>query len=167
MAKGKKTDTETIYKIMVSMFSTNNFSETGRQLGLSHKTVEKIYKENKDKPEFTKLCQEKREEFVEKATRIIDKAGTLLERRLTTALEKQDELDVMIDTVWDLDNKDADYKKKVALANKIGDLQLNRISEITTALGTMFDKRALAKGDSTTNTTITVTMSDEVKRLAE
>ena len=42
MAKGKKTDNETIYKIMVSMFSTNNFSETGRQLGIATTTVEKI-----------------------------------------------------------------------------------------------------------------------------
>lgn len=34
MAKGKKTDNETIYKIMISMFSTNNFSETARQLDM-------------------------------------------------------------------------------------------------------------------------------------
>lgn len=32
MARGKKTDNETIYKIMISMFNTNNFSETARQL---------------------------------------------------------------------------------------------------------------------------------------
>ena len=74
MAKGKKTDNETIYKIMISMFSTNNFNETSRQLNIPVKTVEKIFKENKDKEEFTKLCIQKKEEFTETATRIINKA---------------------------------------------------------------------------------------------
>ena len=60
MAKGKKTDNETIYKIMINMFSTNNFNETARQLNIPVKTVEKIYKENKEKEEFTKLCIQKK-----------------------------------------------------------------------------------------------------------
>ena len=52
MAKGKQTDNETIYKIMLSYYVTNNFRETGRQLGLPHTTVKKIYNDNKNKPEF-------------------------------------------------------------------------------------------------------------------
>ena len=95
--RGKTTDNETIYKIMVSMFSTNNFSETARQLELPITTVEKIYKDNKDKPEFVKLCNEKREEFTEKATEIINKATDLLGRRIDMALDNQDELDEMIE----------------------------------------------------------------------
>ena len=82
MPKGKKTDNETIYKIMISMFSTNNFSETARQLKLPESTVEKIYKENKDKEQFVKLCEEKKEDFIEKANRIIDKAMNRLEKAL-------------------------------------------------------------------------------------
>ena len=57
MARGKKTDNKTIYKIMVSMFSTNNFAETAKQLKIPATTVEKIYKENKDKDEFVELCK--------------------------------------------------------------------------------------------------------------
>lgn len=167
MARGKKTDNETIYKIMLSVFSTNNVSESARQLNIPTKTVEKIYKENKDKPEFTKLCQEKKDEFVTKATRIINKATDLLERRIDTALEQQNELDKMLDDIMDLDDKDANYKRKKALASKIEALQLNRIPEITTALGTMYDKRALAKGEFTENSNITISMSDDIKRLAE
>lgn len=167
MARGKKTDTETIYKIMLSVYSTNNVSESARQLNIPTKTVEKIYKENKDKPEFAKLCQEKKEEFVNKATRIINKATDLLERRIDTALEKQNELDKVLDDIMDLKDKDANYKRKKALANKIEALQLNKISEITTAVGTLYDKRALAKGESTENSSITISMSEDIKRLAE
>jgi hypothetical protein len=115
MAKGKKTDNETIYKIMISMFSTNNFSETGRQLGIATTTVEKIYKDNKDKPEFVKLCNEKKEEFTDKANRLIDKALKRLEE---------------------------------ALDNKEDKIPVNNLS---TVIGTLYDKRALAKGESTAN----------------
>ena len=88
MPKGKKTDNETIYKIMISMFSTNNFSETARQLNIPESTVEKIYKENKDKEEFVKLCEQKKDQFVEKANRIIDKALNRLEKSLDDEEEK-------------------------------------------------------------------------------
>lgn len=115
MAKGKKTDNETIYKIMVSMFSTNNFNETSRQLKVPVKTVEKIYKENKDKEEFTKLCMQKKEEFTDKASRLIDKALKRLEE---------------------------------ALDNKEDKIPVNNLS---TVIGTLYDKRALAKGESTVN----------------
>lgn len=115
MAKGKKTDNETIYKIMISMFSTNNFNETSRQLNIPVKTVEKIFKENKDKEEFTKLCMQKKEEFAETATRIIDKALNRLEKVLD------------------------DNEEKIPVNN------------LSTVIGTLYDKRALAKGESTAN----------------
>jgi len=151
MARGKKTDNQTIYKVMISMFSTNNFSETARQLNMPVKTVEKIYKDNKDKDEFAKLCNEKKEEFVEKADRIINKATKLLEKRLDTALESQDELEEIINKIWKMDKDDYNETEKKAVVNKISKMQLNNLSEITTALGTIFDKRALARGESTVN----------------
>ncbi len=131
MAKGKKTDNETIYKIMISMFSTNNFSETGRQLGIATTTVEKIYKDNKDKPEFVKLCNEKKEEFVDKANTIIDKAL----KRLEKALDDEDE--------------------KIPVNN------------LSTVIGTLYDKRALAKGESTSNTDINIKMDKKVEELSQ
>lgn len=167
MPRGKKTDNETIYKIMISMFSTNNFNETARQLNIPAKTVETIYKKNIEKEEFTKLRVQKNDEFTEKATRIIEKATTLLERRIDTALEQQNELDKILDDVMDLEDKDANYNRKKALANKIDALQLNRLSELTTAVGTLYDKRALSQGESTVNNTITINMSKEAKELAE
>ena len=86
--KGKKTDNETIYKVMISMFSTNNFSETARQLKMPITTVEKIYKDNKDKEQFVKLCKQKTDDFVEKANRIIDKAMNRLEQTLDNKEER-------------------------------------------------------------------------------
>ena len=115
MARGKQIDNETIYKIMLSVFSTNNYSETARQLNIPVKTVEEIYKRNIEKEEFTKLRNEKKEEFVEKADRIINKALNRLEQSLD------------------------DEKNSIPVNN------------LSTVIGTLYDKRALAKGESTAN----------------
>jgi len=82
--RGKKTDNETVYKIMLSYFHTNNFAETARQLNIPLNTVEDIYKKNKDREDFIKLRIKKEDEFIEKATRIIDKAINRLEKELET-----------------------------------------------------------------------------------
>lgn len=129
--RGKQTDNETIYKIMLSMFSTNNFSETARQLNIPVKTVEKIYKDNKDKEEFAKLCKEKQDEFVEKASKIID----LALNRLTDSLN--------------------DKEEKIAVNN------------LSTVIGTLYDKRALAKGETTSNTGITIKMDEKTEELSQ
>lgn len=129
--KGKKTDNETIYKVMISMFSTNNFSETARQLNMPESTVEKIYKDNKDKEEFVKLCAEKKEEFVEKADRIINKAL---------------------------------YRLEKSLDNEENSIPVNNLS---TVIGTLYDKRALAKGESTSNTGLIIKMDKNVEELSK
>lgn len=131
MAKGKQIDNETVYKIMLSVFSTGNYSETARQLNMPQKTVEDIYKRNIEKEEFTKLREQKQDEFVEKATRIIDKALNRLEKSLD------------------------DKKEKLPINN------------LSTVIGTLYDKRALAKGDPTANTGITIKMDKKVEELSQ
>ena len=163
MAKGKKTDNETIYKVMLSYITTRNYSETARQLDMPESTVRKIVDDNKDKEEFATLCEQKRDEFVEKADKIIYKATSLLEKRLDTALENQDELESILDEAMQLDNKEFNDSQKKALIKRISKLQVNALNEITTAIGTMYDKRALAKGEPTSNEklTINIDLSDE------
>ena len=129
MARGKKTSPEVIYQVMTSWAMTNSYSQTARDLNMAITTVEKIVKDNKDKEEFVKLCNDKRDTFVEKATEIIN---ILLERivRETTDEEK--------------------------------DIPLN---QLTTALGTVYDKRALAKGETTQNVGLAANFN--IDKLAE
>ena len=167
MAKGKKTDNETIYKIMISVFSTGNYSETARQLNIPVGTVEDVYKRNIDKEEFTKLRKEKTEEFTETATRIINKATNLMEQRIDLATEHENELEEIIDEIWMTDKKEMNETKKKALVAKIAGMQLYSLKELSVAVGTMYDKRALAKGESTINTDINIKMSKEVEDLSK
>ncbi len=64
---------------MASWAVTNNVNETAKQLHIAESTVRKIVKANKDKPEFAKLCEEKRNDFSKNAGRIISKALNRLE----------------------------------------------------------------------------------------
>lgn len=115
MARGKKTSPEVIYKVMTSYAITNNNMETSRQLGIPEATVRKIVEDNKNSDEFRKLCDQKKDEFADKASILIDK---ILERI----------------------NNEIDNGEK--------DIPLNHL---TTAMGTLYDKRALSKGDLTQN----------------
>lgn len=73
-----------------------------------------------------------------------------------------------------LDEKERFIETTTRLINKaLGKLDegLDRddipINNITTAIGTLYDKRALAKGESTSNENIVVQMSPEIKELSE
>lgn len=120
MAKGKKTDALTIYKVMLSYITTRNYSETARQLEMPESTVRKIIDDNKENEEFAILCEQKRDEFVEKADRIINKALNRLEKELDNEAER---------------------------------IPVNNLS---TVIGTLYDKRALSKGDATSRETLTL-----------
>ena len=135
MAKGKQLDNQTIYNIMLSYSLTKNFSETARSLKVPVTTVGKIVRANKDKPEYVKLCQDKKEEFAEESSIVIN---MLLEA-------------VKIKAQKLLDDGEA--------------LDGTKLTEITTSLGTLFDKRALTQGESTTN--VTFKLPDEVREFAK
>lgn len=113
--RGKKTAPEDVYRVMASWSVTKNNNQTARELGIPEPTVRKIVLDNKDKDEFKKLCEQKQEEFSEKASVIID---MLLERITETV---------------------ADNEKDIPLHH------------LTTAIGTLYDKRALSRGETTQN----------------
>lgn len=148
MARGVTTDRETLYKVMLGYVTTRNYSEVARILDMPRTTVEKLVKEHKDDEEFVELCRQKKEQFVETADRIINKATMLLERRLDTALENQDELEEMIYDVYNADKDEIKENQKKAIVQKLSKLQINSLSEITTALGTMYDKKTIASNGS-------------------
>lgn len=130
MPRGKKTPPEVIYQIMTSWAITKNYKETSRELGIPVTTVKKIVDEHMHEEKFEILCNEKEQEFSQKASRIIDKALDRLER--------------------DIDDED----KAIP------------VNHLTTVIGTLFDKRALADGIATERVTVEVKLPDEVDEYA-
>lgn len=126
MARGKKQDSKTIIDIMTSYTMTNSFTETAKELGMPITTVESVYKANKDNPKFAKAREKIENKFVNRATSVIDKTLDVIEQKLNEAVE------------------DNDIRK------------YTRLSELASLINTLYDKRALAKGESTQNENIEV-----------
>lgn len=171
MAMGKDRTPEEVTQILTTYAITDNLRETSRQTGIPLSTVKVIVDRHRDTPEFKQLCTQKREEFSQRASRIVFKGLTLLERRYDKALDNEDEIEELIYIIMNADEKEDNisYREKVELAKKLGRLELNTLSEITTSMGTLFDKMRLANGESTENSsqTITVTMSKELEELSK
>lgn len=130
MPRGKNTPPEVIYQIMTSWATTDNVNETAKQLNIAESTVRKIVKANKDKPEFAKLCDEKRYSFSKKADTIIKKALNRLERDIN-----DDEKDIPINHLTNAIGVLTD--KKLLLEGKpttrteiVGDDKLNKLAEL-------------------------------------
>lgn len=167
MPRGKKTPPEVIYQIMTSWTVTNNYKETARDLDLPYMTVKSIVDKNKDKPEFVKLCDEKREDFSKQASEIIQKGLALLNRRFDRALASEEDLDVLIDEIYDTPKTSLSQDEKNRLISKIRALQLHDVKAITTALGTLFDKRAMAEGKPTDNVEVSIKLPEGIEEYAE
>lgn len=158
MTKGKKRTPEEITEVLTAYAITNNMCETSRMTGIPARTIKDIVDKNKDTEEFKKLQEEKKELFSKKANRVIGKAMELLERRFDLALDNEDIIEDLIDEIMCADEKEEGikYPEKVAIAKKIGKLSINSLSEITTSMGTLYDKMRLAEDKSTENNKLDV-----------
>lgn len=131
MARGVKIDNQKIQEIVASYALTNSYNATAKECGVSANSVKNIINKQKteNSEEFAKVCEEKKEEFVEYADRLINKAMSKLDK----ALDRDD----------------------------------IPVNNLTTVIGTLYDKRALAKGEMTSNTSISIKMTDEIKELSK
>ena len=66
-------------------------------------------------------------------------------------MNEEESLDLLMDEIFATDREQLTQDEKNKLIAKIRSLQLQDVKAITTAIGTLFDKRALARGDSTQN----------------
>jgi hypothetical protein len=151
MARGKKTSPDVVYQVMALWFTNYNMRETARTLGLPLTTVKDIVDKNKNADAFEELRTQTEKAFAQKTTEIIEKGLLILNKRLNRAIEHEEDLDELIDDIWDMDDDEMSYKDKDKLVNKIKTLQLQNIKDITTAIGTLYDKRALSRGETTQN----------------
>jgi bacterioferritin-associated ferredoxin len=172
MAKGKKLDNKKIAEIITSYALTNNYKATAKVCGVCANSVKNVVnKQKKNNPkEYAKVCTEKKELFSVRANKIIDKSLELLNRRFDTALNEEKEIEELINVAMSGESesgKPLTYQEKLTIAKKLSRLQINSLSEITTSMGTLYDKMRLDKGETTQNNSIVVKMTDEVKELSK
>lgn len=162
--RGQKYSDEVKEKAYLMYATSGNINEVSRELDVPYATIAGWLKaKEKDAPdEFDKLRDEKKRDFIEKSSDIIDKGLDLLDRRIDRALNQETELDMLIDEIFCTDKDELSPKEKESLIRKVRALQLQDVKSITTAIGTLYDKRALAKGESTAKTTVEIKLPEEV-----
>ena len=86
--------------------------------------------------------------FSEASWNNIDKAQTLLGRRLSRAIDYENEIDAIVDIILEANEEDLDYKQKMTLINKLKAIKIQDIRDIVVMIGTLYDKQALANDEA-------------------
>lgn len=152
-------------KAMALYAANGNLSETARIIGIPKTTIKSWTDKPENNERFEQMRTEKKEQFINQAWEIIDKGLLLTKNRLSRAIEHESELDEIIGIIA----KDGELsgQAKTALINKIRALEIQNVRELSTLVGTLYDKQALASGDSTANTAVRVELSGEVAEWAK
>lgn len=137
--------------------ATGSIPQVAEQTGLPESTVRDwIKKSNQTDNPIAEIRAKRKQEFAEKCWKPITMGVELIERQMETCLDKQGELDKILDMVSDIEDKDIPYKEKQRIINNISKIARPDMRELTTAIGTLYDKQALAKGEKTQDIGISV-----------
>jgi hypothetical protein len=144
MPRGKQTPTEIREKCLSIVASTGNVSEASKQTGIPETTIRDWIKQN---DEFAEYRANKKQEFIDKSWEIINKAQNLIDKRMNRAIEFENEIDALIDRIA-IDDSLTDAEIK-SIITKIKKLKLESATELSTVIGTLYDKQALANKEAT------------------
>ena len=149
MAKGKKYNDDIKEQALALLSVNNNVGEVAKQLGLPYSTVYQwLHTPNeKDSEKIEKLRNENKEKFIKQSWDIIGKAQKLIDKRMNRAIEFENEIDALIDRIA-IDDSLTDAEIK-SIITKIKKLKLESATELSTVIGTLYDKQALANKEAT------------------
>lgn len=150
-AKNRKKSDAIKEQALLLYATTGNLTRTAETLGIAKSTLFGWVNAPEHCEQVARVRIEKRMEFADKASELIDKGLLLLQRRLDTANQLESELEALLASIAATPNTEIPQQTKTALIAKIKTLEVQRLGDITTAVGTLFDKRALARGETTAN----------------
>lgn len=168
--RGRKYDDEIKEQALALLITDANITDVSRDLSIPRQTLvdwKAAAIASGDNEQLKELRKRKKEDFVKNAWLILDKALKLADRRISTALNQEDQITVLIEGVQ-LDGEINEATKQ-SLITKLRALQIQSVRDLSTLIGTMFDKQALASGDETERFEVNLTfeaMQRELKQLS-
>lgn len=156
-------------KVLAELASGNSVSDLARKYHIAKSTISGWKKElhnpgNEQKlNKFEQLRTKKKQEFIEDAWDNISMGNKLIQRRFKRALENEDKLDDLLKEIMSLSYTDLTTDQRKSLASKLSAIKVEDVSKITTAIGTLYDKQAVANNEPTAKTDHNVTIEDFVK----
>lgn len=162
MAKqGQKLTDELKEKIKAHLASGGNIRETAREFGVSPSTVKKIKEEEPD--EFERLRTEKREEMIDVIYEDMKDALALGRQKIKLAKAASENFERLVDKLTDaLRDANANPNDVMTVLREVSAVMNIPLGQISTYFGTLYDKRALMKGDSTSNTVTKITLDGDL-----
>ena len=169
--RGKRYDNEVKEKALTLIITDANISDISKELSIPRQTLvdwkaQALISEDND--QLKELRKQKKEDFVNKAWVILEKALRLADRRISTALNQEEQLAALIDELQ-LD-KEINELTKQSIVTKLRTLQIQSVRDLSTLISTMYDKQALASGDETERLGVNLTfeaMQRELKQLSD
>ena len=167
--RGQKYNDDIKEKVFALLAVNNNPQYVADKLGLPYTTVKTWEKKflsqgktgkkednatNSDTINLVELRNKKKQEFVDKAWKLIEDSVAVAQKRITRAKDFEDNIDVVANAIKANAGK---IEEKTGLGwfdllNLIKELQSiknPKMSELSTLIGTMYDKQALANDEPT------------------
>lgn len=121
-------------------------NDVAKRCKVSWATVDSISKEAPD--EIESFREQKRTQFIDRLWNSMDKALGLADKRIEIAMEGAEKLDELYDKLMD---SDMDFKERQEILNAINNVTAIPLGQISTFIGTVYDKQALMTGGHTAN----------------
>lgn len=152
MAQGKKYSEEIKEKALALLAVNDNVTQTAKALGLPESTVRqwKNHRAREDEDDaFAKLREKKKKAFIRSAWNNVERANRLIYKRLNRAEKAEKELDELLVLVRNAKKEELTDDEKRKIFRTLAILRVDDISKLSTVLGTLYDKQALAACEAT------------------
>lgn len=150
MARGKKYNEDLKERARALLSVNNSVEEVAKTLNLPRSTVDtwrkKFENDENNEKNLVILRQKKKEGFINSAWRTIENAQKILERRTRRALDDEEKLDTLIDELR-ICVLAGNIPKEIVM--RFLELKLDDIGRLSTVIGTLYDKQALAAKEPT------------------
>ena len=177
MAQGKKTDEQTLEVARAYLAAGESVASIARQMKVPESTIrgwkKKFEQEDAEAREareaqnnaqnggggkellsyyasdsFAELRAQKKREMIERAWRIIEKAQAKVERELDRAIEREGQIDEALFLLGTM-GENLSVAEQKRCFKVLSEMQMSDIGKLSTVMGTMYDKQALAIGEET------------------
>ena len=176
MAQGKKYNDDVKERAFALLACNNSVAYVAKELKLPYSTVKtwekKFLAQSKElarqerertengsesdevtKPnnelDLVKLRNDKKREFVDNAWSLIEKCETLIERRLSRAVDCENAIDSLFDEITKETREELNETQRKILFAKLAAIKIENVKELAVILGTLYDKQALANKEAT------------------
>lgn len=156
--RGQKYNDDIREKVYAMLMVNNNVSFIAKELGLPCSTVKswkiRYDKEAEANGDIAKLRLKKREKFVDNAWKLVEDSLVVAQKRINKANNLEQDLDNLCKTIKKNAGKiEAEtgigWNELLNVIQEIKNFKSPRLSEISTLIGTIYDKQALANGEAT------------------